>query len=390
MSIEPRMIEQLLMSDEDVTLDFKRDQYAFDGATKEAKGELLKDVLVFANAFRRSDAYILIGVDEKRGARSEVVGVASHLDDAKLQQFVNSKTQKPVTFSYHEAVYDGLPIGIVHIPLQSRPFYATSDYGKVKKDVVYLRRGSSTATAKPEEVIQMGAPAPGLGGQPSVELHLAERKTGRRIEQPLRADYSTWYDVPTPGEIPDYRSGGIKGRGPFSLVHAEPMANADYYREIAAYVQARACLAVSLELENTGGSVIHDARLVAEVRDPNRRLELLGPEDQPPEPERSTLNLVARGLPLGIGHDVYVAREGDDWRVVCEFGKIQPRSKVRLGDDLLIGSHAPAEIEIHGRIYGDNVSSPIAVGFRVSFAVGSVTLDYDAFVRLVRRGDERE
>ena len=97
-SIQSELIEQLLLEDEGAALDFKRKQYPFVGASKEEKSELLKDVLAFANAFRRSDAYILVGVEEQRGARSEVVGVSTHLDDANLQQFVNSKTQAPVTF----------------------------------------------------------------------------------------------------------------------------------------------------------------------------------------------------------------------------------------------------------------------------------------------------
>ena len=388
MSIEPSLIEQLLLSDEDATLDFKREQYDFEGGSKQAKSELLKDVLAFANAFRRADAYILIGVDEKRGGRSKVVGVAAHLDDAKLQQFVNSKTQMPVTFSYHEAVHDGTPIGVIHVPLQPRPIYATADYGRVKKEAVYIRRGSSTATANPAEVIQMGAPAPVLGGQPSVKLHLVDRESGRRLEQPLRAEHPTWYEVPPREEVPDYKRGRATGADQFGLMHYDLRgANVHYYREVAAYVQASACLPVSLELENTGGGVIHDARLIAVVPDSNRRLELRGPQDEPPEPERGTMGFIPRGIGAGIRSDVHVAREGDAWQVECEFGKLQPRSKVRLGDDLLIGSLDAGELDIRGRVYGDNVSSPIAVAFRVCFAVGSRKLDLDAIANLARSGD---
>ena len=44
------LMEELLNEDESATLDFKRDQYPFDNATDEQKGELLKDILAFANA----------------------------------------------------------------------------------------------------------------------------------------------------------------------------------------------------------------------------------------------------------------------------------------------------------------------------------------------------
>lgn len=71
-------IETLLNEEEGTSLDFKRDPYAFVGATDDEKGELLKDILTFANSWRRTEAFILIGVNEVRGARSQPVGVAEH------------------------------------------------------------------------------------------------------------------------------------------------------------------------------------------------------------------------------------------------------------------------------------------------------------------------
>ena len=91
--MKPEELNQLLFEEESPTLDFKRDQYAFALATDIEKSELLKDVLAFANAWRRTDAYILIGVEEILGGRSKPVAVTQHLDDAALQQ---SSTQKPI------------------------------------------------------------------------------------------------------------------------------------------------------------------------------------------------------------------------------------------------------------------------------------------------------
>ena len=75
MSMTIKQIEFLLDEDEGTSLDFKRDQYKFEGASKEDKSELLKDILAFANAFRRSDAYILVGVEEVRAGRSKVLAL---------------------------------------------------------------------------------------------------------------------------------------------------------------------------------------------------------------------------------------------------------------------------------------------------------------------------
>ena len=95
-----KLLERLLHEAEGTSLDFKSAQYPFEHATDEEKSELLKDILALTNSWRRTTAYILIGVEEVKGGRSNVVGVDRHLDDASLHQFVNGKTQRPVEFSY--------------------------------------------------------------------------------------------------------------------------------------------------------------------------------------------------------------------------------------------------------------------------------------------------
>lgn len=161
------LLEELLNENESSSLDFKRDQYPFEGASDDQKGELLKDVLAFANSWRRSDAYILIGVEEVRGCRSRPVGVSVHLDDAKLQQFVGSKTQRPLHVAYEVQRVDGVEIGAIRIPIQERPLFLKKDFGRLRKDTVYVRQGSSTNAADPDEIARMAhaakhASPPGL------------------------------------------------------------------------------------------------------------------------------------------------------------------------------------------------------------------------------------
>ena len=69
------LFERLLFEEEGTTIDFKKEQYRFVKATDEEKSELLKDILGFANAWRRSATYILIGVEDVRGGKSNVVGI---------------------------------------------------------------------------------------------------------------------------------------------------------------------------------------------------------------------------------------------------------------------------------------------------------------------------
>lgn len=181
-SLDPALLDDLLYRAESETLDLKRDQYPFANASEGAKGELLKDILAFANAWRQETAFILIGVDEAKGAKGKVVGVSHHLEDSDLQQFVNSKTQRPIEFSYEAAVLEGKDVGVIRIPVQARPFYVRRRYGVVEKNSVYLRRGSSTAVAMPDEVARMGATnAPAADG---LELTWADLESRKRLTTP--------------------------------------------------------------------------------------------------------------------------------------------------------------------------------------------------------------
>lgn len=164
--ISQQLVERLLYQGESETLDFKSEPYRFAKAEDSEKVELLKDVLAFANAWRERDAFILIGVKERPGQRAEVLGIDEHIDDASLQEFVSSKTNRPVAVAYRTLAIDGTVIGIIHIPKQPRPVFLLKDFGArvgAPKDerrliagTIYYRQGSSTFTASGADVYRMG------------------------------------------------------------------------------------------------------------------------------------------------------------------------------------------------------------------------------------------
>ena len=158
--VNSEVLDNLLDMEESQTVDFKREQYRFHNASNCNKSELLKDILAFANAQRYRTAYILIGVEEVKGGRSLIVGVENHLDDAELHQFVNSKTNRPVVFDYFPYRIENKQIGVLRIPLQSRPIYTLRKYHKINVNTVYIRDGSSTRPASPDEIVLMGKGTP--------------------------------------------------------------------------------------------------------------------------------------------------------------------------------------------------------------------------------------
>ena len=223
------LMEQLLHEGESSSLDYKRDQYPFAGATDEDKSELLKDILAFANGWRHAEAYILIGVEEVAGGRSTVVGVSHHIPENDIQQFVNSKTNRPVTFSYRAYPFEGKQVGVITIPQQDRPIYLTKNYGKLQKQVVYYRQGTTTAIATPDDIARMGTPQ---GIEKLLERQREEERRAKeeqeREQVKANVGISTaeglYADVYNCGQVPVYlkeigltRDMGAKGVATLSL-----------------------------------------------------------------------------------------------------------------------------------------------------------------------------
>jgi hypothetical protein len=150
-------ISSILLRSESETLDFKRDCYRFAGASDEEKAELLKDILAMANAWKDADGHIVVGVLEENGRAKDLVGSEPTLTDHDVHQFVNSKTNRPVSFGIENISYDGKSLTVIRISkAQVRPIYLKKRFGGLQPNVVYIRHGSSTAAASPDEIKEMG------------------------------------------------------------------------------------------------------------------------------------------------------------------------------------------------------------------------------------------
>ncbi len=174
-------VEAMLHAGESATLDYKSQQYKFIGATDKEKSQLLKDVLAMANAGKDVDAHLLIGVKENPGSRAIIVGisVSDHIDDSRLQQFVNGKTNVPVDFAYHALEIDGQSIAVITIArAQRRPIYIDKAFGDVDEMKVYVRRGSSTAVATPDEIAAIGEARVRSSEHHEASLHVAYKRSG--------------------------------------------------------------------------------------------------------------------------------------------------------------------------------------------------------------------
>ena len=127
---------------------------------------------------------------------------------------------------------------MIRIDQQPRPFYLKKDYGKLKKDKVYVRQGSSTDPTKPatlEEVARMGLAANVLSPEAElkVEFACAELDNVIGTKLPLSAECC---DMPDPEEIPRLAARRPSGLDLSSIrmLH-DTVLNKVFYHEFAYY-----------------------------------------------------------------------------------------------------------------------------------------------------------
>ena len=396
------LFERLLYEDESTTLDFKREQYPFVRATDEEKSELLKDILGFANAWRRAEAYILIGVEEVRGGRSNVIGIpaANHLDDHALQQFVNNLTNRPVRFQYETFSYEGKQVGILRIHAQPRPIYIKKDYGKLKKGAVYIRRGSSTDPTKPadpDEIARMGMEQAAEPIQASLSVEFAqmdrEQTLGKTID--WRAEFC---EMPGPKETPDYNDRPTQVTLPGGRIFdlsalsslSDTRANPNYYRELANYTFFhRAFKKVRLVVINKGEVPANDVRLEITVLS-GQGFGFVDTSEAPPVPKRrvnvlSVSSAAMRDLKfrpaLRSAGDVAIDNNEEQTKLEIECRSLQPGRKI-WSDPFFLGIGKSGQIEIAGLIYAANLPQPQQFTLSINAQFDETRLTVDELLAL--------
>ncbi|MBA4319352.1 MAG: hypothetical protein C0412_13200 [Flavobacterium sp.] len=371
-SVDTITLENLLNESESNYLDFKQDQYRFEGASEEDKSELLKDILAFANAWRRTDAYIIIGVQEVKGGRSQVVGITNHFDDASLQQFINNKVQKPIQFSYTTFEFEGKQVGILQIPVQERPFYVKQKYGKVKQNIVYLRRGSSTDESEPDEIAKMGV---ALIDNTQLQIPIVDCEFANPITRTLYGKEikvtSNLLKVNEPIPVFSARKSALT----IDTIGSSP--NRNFYRELYQFYAYQSLLKkVSIRLKNTGSVTAYNARV--EIQTEVDELLFIKRRDFPEHPqkyynylasisERAYVPAIAQ-----IGSRLLIDKNGAGWLISINFGNIQPKAEDWLEEPIFIGSKINQDVHFDAVIYADNASNPIHVPLCIHFRTDEV------------------
>ena len=345
MQLSNVMIESLLSQDEGPTLDFKGNQYQFKKSdipqiTEELRSQLVKDLLAFANTHRDSSAFILIGVEEVKGARSRIIGVAEQLIDDDLHDFMNKLTNRPVQFSYSPHHIEGVEIGVIEIPVQARLFYLTNPYGKLQANAVYVRDGSSTRIATPDEIVEMSTPQP-----PSLVVDWVDPSKKEAISSPCTLHPLVLF--PTLGADAIQRSPLPYQNTPGISTHRY---NEDYPADLIIYTYCRnAFSSLSLQIHNhgevTGENVCFEG-LIA-------KSDGLLVKDTQPDFPIEIYDLMSRfhnrtyATPTT---EICLSEETDYWVIQVEFGNVRPGERIVADDQLWFSSMHTMSATMTGKI----------------------------------------
>jgi len=357
--VKPEKLEQLLHENECTYLDFKQTQYPFENDA--VKSELLKDIIALANAETGREGFILIGAEEIRGGRAKIHGVTSHLNDHDLQQFVNSKIQRPLRFSYEVVPCDGVSLGVISVPVQDGYFFLKNDFGKLCHNIVYYRLGSSTAEKSPDDLMRRGKEIAAKDDEPQLQLEFALIKHptaigGSQLTKEVGTSLSvrTRYTNPVSGVelaklCPDPKKLGF-------------VREADYWMGFAKFLRSALLFApVGLALKNIGGTTALDIRIVLTPTSKSKLL-ILGDEDYPARPLHSS-KLHSGGLFASHTkfrqEDVTVTQESDEFKITWNIPKALPHFMVHSKGMFYVCAFDSGPIEFNCMMFAENLRHPL-------------------------------
>lgn len=385
---ENTLIDELLNSlrykSEGADIDFKRTQYRFNAGNESDKAEMLKDILAIANAWRDGPGYILLGFKDQRPHPAEVVGISETIDDAKIQQFVHGKVKPKLTFSYEEHLYEGKTIGVIGIPKQRRAFYLAHAYGKLKSNVVYVRRGSTTDEAEPPEIASMQLADAGHGDM-RVDLSLCMPDSGL-LPDTIARSFLRFTE-----KFPDYQSPRLS-RGPLGIDLPNLSGerdNSNFWTEYAKYLSMKERLIlIRFVLHNRSAAQLSNAKLEVSTEPlSGQGIEVVVGNDLPEEPKkkwdpisgfRNVPDMMSRNKSLFV-----IDRESALPVCHVRFGSLLPGEEKRSSDMLAVLPDAPGKFRLRFRILGSELATPHESD-RVIESTGTVKqLNFEDFLAFV-------
>ncbi|TGK77685.1 ATP-binding protein [Leptospira montravelensis] len=349
------IFQQFLYLSEGDSLDFKRDQYKISKSTDYEKSEFIKDILSMANSWRKTEAYIILGILEKSNKPNELIGLNEHIDDATFQQLLNSKTNRTCHFSYQAYSFQGNTFGIFKIPIQERPIYLKKNFGNLKANVVYVRRGSSTAEASIEEISKMGLPLEEESKKPTLKLTFFDIQSEKSLGDQIYLQTKPFCIL---DNIPEYF--GVNGLYPALGI------NKKFNRNLFEYFNFKYKYAKSnFLLENSGNIEAKNIKIEIQIAD--RDIEIVQNGDEPIEPDEYNSDYIRKLPHFSIPNEIEVKKGNKIITIHSTVESIHAKDKIQLEGNIYINPQYSRELILNCKIYCDKIEKPFEQRMEIHF-----------------------
>lgn len=314
-----------------------------------------------------------------RGGRAVVLGInqEDQLDDHSLQQFVNSKTNRPVLFSYKAFAFEGKQVGVICVDANHpRPIYLRKDFGKLKKDAVYVRRGSSTDLSKPADPDEIATMRESVGNlQQIAELRVEFAELDRQKPIGTQLEWTAEYcDMPRRDKIPLLKDNPsvvkLPGGGQFEIPNLSTLdihnqLNPTFYRDLAEYLFFnKFCRKVRLVITNIGKVLANDVRIEILVSPTECGVGFIDRSEVPSAPEKRG-SMIAQSMMDGMKVRPLIHHAGDvdidsnehETKVDIECNNLQPGREVWTQEFYMFVRNSEVK-KLNGRIFASNLPQP--------------------------------
>ncbi len=131
---------------ESESIDFKRE---VDLSTKNKKAEFIKDIITLANSTENS-SFLVIGIDDDK----KIIG-STPLKEEQIQQLCYTYINPSIRLTLKEIFASDKLVIFIEIFPDGKPFSIVRDIDFLKKGDAFIRYGTTTQKASPQDIIKM-------------------------------------------------------------------------------------------------------------------------------------------------------------------------------------------------------------------------------------------
>ena len=141
-----QQLRNIIAQGENESVDLKRELHL---ENSNEKAEFIKDLISLANS-ATDIGYLIIGVDNN----GDLYGTEA-LSEERLQQIAHTYIYPNIVLGYSNLVLDSKLIGIIEIQGIEKPHRVIKSIDRLLMNDVFVRHGSTTAKASPDEMFRM-------------------------------------------------------------------------------------------------------------------------------------------------------------------------------------------------------------------------------------------